>query len=231
MRRMNFMQTAADTVESVAPVAWWSVWPGWVGGVIGACVSITLTVLWQSRIRRRDRLDDAVSVLAARADELRSCAFEICFYDRQPETFDPLLDGYIEAFFRVRASARRRVFLFPARIAAPTRAGLDRTLVGLLTELSNAGLQLKVQGSMREHYPDIDVVLEAKRALVAAQAATLVCAEWTHNPWQFLRGKDLAQLFLAEARETAIRNALKSDYRSIQAACRARGRAAGKAES
>lgn len=152
---------------------------GWVGGVVGACLAVALTIWWDARVRRSEKLDEAVAVLAAAALDFQ---VEVSRTDRGPQELDRELLGATRGFILSLLLVQARAFrlrLGPSRGFALTIRGLSDMLVGLQ------------QGGIAERdWPQISEI---------SNAVQLACFWWMRSPGAFRDRRDLSQKFLRQA--------------------------------
>lgn len=167
-------------------------WDGWIGALLAAAVTVGATVWWDARVRRRERLEDAVVRLHEAASAL---LLEVDRVTHRSGSIEEVLDAHLalgNALVLVRGQALRRVFLLPARIVAPARSGLART-VGLLSERWNRASLAQNRRGMLKHP---DAVKEACRAV------SIACLVWLANPMTFWPGRQRGPEFLEKARRS-----------------------------
>lgn|GEM_PF-4224102 len=164
---------------------------GWVAGLLAAAVTIGFTAWWDSRVRRQERLEDAVSRLEAAASAMTFAAISV---RHRSEDAKVLLAANRElgmAFVTVRGLAwRSAFFLVPARWVAPARYGFGMT-VAVLFKWWREGVTLE---SGNEE-PYLEHVVESCLATNAA------CAIWTSTPRRYWPGRDISARLLKSVRE------------------------------
>ncbi|MFE5309721.1 hypothetical protein [Isoptericola sp. NPDC056605] len=163
---------------------------GWVAGLLAAAVTVGFTAWWDSLVRRRGRLDDAVTRLEEAASYLWFVALKTQHGAGDAKDLLAPHRALAMEVMRVRGLAwRPAFFLVPARWVAPARYGLGLTVSHLGKVWRDVSEDLAWSEKDRTHHT-IEVCL----------AITAACAAWTSKPRKFWPGRDISGRLLARVR-------------------------------
>jgi hypothetical protein len=162
--------------RTLTPVTGWL--DGWVGGVIAASVTVVATFWWDTWIRRRTRLDDAVAALSAAAWDFGNTAARMQNGPRVP-------DEEMTSNFRALALALLEVQGHAFRPLLGSSRGMARTVKALADNLAEL------------HRGDLTPpAWDWPQMMYVCAATQAACYAWMHNPRSFRRRADRSREFL-----------------------------------
>lgn len=163
---------------------------GWIGGLLAAAVTISATIWWEARARRRRSLDQAVDELARSSLTFMLRTIEIHQARHKGANLGEVLAGVGRDQQLVQAFALRRVWIIPAQLVAPARAGLAPTIEALWTNL-NLALDRFLEA--HENHAAQEGWDQALSDLSdAASAHRAACLKWISSPWSYWPNRDLS---------------------------------------
>ncbi|WP_407320864.1 hypothetical protein UQW22_09955 [Isoptericola halotolerans] len=170
-------------------------WDGWIGALVAAALTVGATIWWESKNRRRERLEEAMSQLESAAAVMGNLAWKRLHGDAEPHELDSAIDELAVAFIRARAHALRPSALWlPAAWLAPVRSGLGRT-VSSLRETWLEACSTSTAAIPPESLADIATTCLAVQG---------TCSTWIKSPVQFAWNRDLSRSALDHfSRETS----------------------------
>ena len=171
--------------EAAAVGNWWE---GWIGALLAAAITVGATVWWDARMRRRERLEDAVVRLHSAADRLGNEAQRLKRGDGRPEELAAAQVDLGSAFLLLRGLATRRVAMVPARIAAPARSGLALTMDWFWHRWLSAAELSEESGAPTK--------AGARLIVETCQALSIACHDWVASPMDFWPNRDLGWTFV-----------------------------------
>lgn len=166
-------------------------WDGWIGALLAAAVTVGATVWWDARVRRRERLEDAVVRLYEAATELGIETERVRHGLGSREDLGAANVAMGNALLLVKGLALRRVLLFPAKVAAPARSGLAMTVEWLADRWNGTSSRTR-----RDKTECADEVVEI------CQAASVACLIWLSKPMAFWPSRERGAEYVEMARKS-----------------------------
>jgi hypothetical protein len=154
-------------------------WDGWIGALLAATLTVGATVWWDARVRRRQRLEDAVVRLYEAATDLGVETARLKHGIGSPEELAAAHRAMGSAHLLAQGLALRRVLLVSAKVAAPARWGLARTIGWLSDRWNQTSLAQDEQGQPKR--PD--------EIVKACQGVSVACLVWLSRPMSYWPGR------------------------------------------
>jgi hypothetical protein len=149
---------------------------GWVGGVLAAAATVLATFWWDTRIRRRSKLDDAVAALSASAWDVGNAALRM---RSGPRVRDSELAASVRALVLSLLEVQAHAFR--------PRLGRSRGLALTVKGFADALGDLQSGKFSRRDWPQL------ARLCIAMQTA---CYEWMRSPRMYRRRIDRSKALL-----------------------------------